>query len=411
MLTTTVSSVYPLREESFNLGRTTVIPQSSSLHSSVGVEGGVRSDVSTRAKPSSMVVVLDLDECLVHSRAAMAGEGVSEHSFVFETDDHQPQLVHVTLRPYLQEFLREVTSRYETCVFTAGQERYASPLLDILDPTGTMFSHRFFPKDLSYHGGLKCNVKDLRAAFSQKGVTFDPRRVVLVDNSRINFALNPSNGIPIVDFVGDRNDSELKDLVHVLRELEEFRDVRPVLDNVYHLETEFVQYHVLHEREEEEGVDVGSVDDVEVVVEEEEEEKDNDEVSEIIFDDMGDVIMRDAEVESAKDGEDVVVEEDDDVDSLLGLDILNQDNDLDSLDCSECSSIDDVDLEDDLDFWISFQYPWEVEEDFSLDQDSDSVEVEEEVEQEEEVEEEVEQVLRRSPRLRNVPRVDYRKYF
>ena len=398
MLTTAVPKAFPpcdSMEEFFNLGRTTIIPRLSSLHSSAGVEGGVRDGVSTRAnaKPSSMVLVLDLDECLVHSRLGKAGEGVSNHSFVFETDGAHPQSIHVTLRPHLQQFLSEVTSRYETCVFTAGKFEYASPLLDILDPTGTMFSHRFFPKDLTYHKGLKCHVKDLRSAFSQKGIAFDPRRVVLVDNLSTNFALNPSNGIPIADFVGDQNDSALHVLVQQLRRLEEFHDVRPVLDDAFHMNEKFIQYKVLNEEEEE---------DVECSVEEETEEEDHDEFLEIKFDHLGDVIMEDVMDEEVDDGEDagvvleeeeeaVVVEEDDDLDSLLGLEYI---------------SIGDEDLEDvsDLDFWIDFQYPWEVEEELSLDRDSESVEVEEQVEQ-------VEQVLRRSPRLRNVPRVDYRKYF
>ena len=323
MVTKVVTSACPRSEEFSNLGRTTSIPHLSSMHSSVGADGGVRIGSSTRPKPSSMVLVLDIDECIVHSRAAMAGDRVSDSSFVFETDGVHPQLVHVTLRPHLQEFLREVTSRYETCVFTAGQKRYASPLLDILDPTGTMFSHRFFPEDLTYHDGLKSNVKDLRAAFSKKGVTFDPRRVVLVDNSKANFALNPSNGIPIVDFVGDRRDSDLKDLVHVLRELERFQDVRPVLNKMFHMSSYFVQYEVLLEEEEEE-----------------EEEEDHGANSSIRFDDCEDVIMEDVE---------------------------------DEVDMTE----DGVDVKD-----VN----------------------EEEAEQ-------VNQVLRRSPRLQNVPRVDYKKYF
>ena len=316
-----------------------------------------RSGIVARAKPSSMVVVLDLDECLVHSRVAIPGKGVgvSEDSFVFGTSELHPQLVHVTLRPYLKEFLKQITSRYETYIFTAGQEVYASPLLDILDPTGTMFSGRFFSNDLTFHDGLKHHVKDLRAAFSRKGIMYDPRRVVLVDNSRCNFALNPCNGFPIADFVGDRNDSELKLLINHLRELERFRDVRPALHKAFGLKANFMPYDVLHEEEEEED------------------DQDQDDGDSTIYDSDGDVMMEEDVMD-----EDAVVEVDDGEDAVVE----------------------------------------EVEEDLSLDQDSESVDVEEDVEDVKEVQEvqevqeveQVEQVLRRSPRLRNVPKVDYRKY-
>ena len=116
-----VTSVFPLREVPLNLGGATTTP-GPFMH--VGAEHGPRrSGVVARAKPSSMVVVLDLDECLVHSRAAVPRDGVSEDSFVFETDGANPQKVHTTLRPHLQEFLREVTSRYETYIYVYITQR------------------------------------------------------------------------------------------------------------------------------------------------------------------------------------------------------------------------------------------------------------------------------------------------
>lgn len=42
--------------------------------------------------------------------------------------------VYALLRPYLQEFLKEIASLYEIVVFTASQSCYADALLDIVDP-------------------------------------------------------------------------------------------------------------------------------------------------------------------------------------------------------------------------------------------------------------------------------------
>ena len=117
----------------------TISSPSPSLHSSrvVDKKGADSYGVCEDTKPSStMKVVLDLDECLVHSRAATAEDGYSGVGFVVKTDGPRPDNVHVTLRPHLVEFLVEVTSRYDVYIFTAGQEHYASPLLDIVEFAG-----------------------------------------------------------------------------------------------------------------------------------------------------------------------------------------------------------------------------------------------------------------------------------
>ena len=394
---------------------------SPSLHSSrvFGKKGADRYGVFEDTKPSStMKVVLDLDECLVHSRLATAEDGYSGVGFVLETDGPRPEKVHVTLRPYLVEFLIEVMSRYDVYIFTAGQEHYASPLLDILEFAGEKgFTHRFYPKDLTYHEGLGSNVKDLRAAFTRNGFEYDPRQVVLIDNLTQNFALNPSNGIPIVDFVGDQTDSALMDLIPFLRELEKFEDVRPVLDRMFAVRQHFVQYEVLLEENEDVEEDDGNVEEEDVVMDdafdfEEEGVVVVDVVDvnlDITFDFEGDVVMEDA-FEDIEGG---------DTDLLVGLDFVADESDTSSLVYSEFddSLLFDEEGDDDL----STIFNWEVDKDSSFevvevvdvveDDVNEEIVVEAEVEVEN-VDEVVEAVqLRRSPRLRNIPRVDYKKFF
>ena len=90
---------------------------------------------------SDLVVVLDMDECLVHSQF-LASQGASEYahqllqhktyntgsaaaenqveSFRFRLPN-QGDTVHVHLRPGLSEFLDKVCSRFETHIFTAAK--------------------------------------------------------------------------------------------------------------------------------------------------------------------------------------------------------------------------------------------------------------------------------------------------
>ena len=149
---------------------------------SKGVGGGSAGGAEKVAgRDSDLIVVLDMDECLIHSqflsqqgRALSApeldgggdddggGEGPvmadkyrqaearPTRSTAFHTDEEAESiiaanceyfryhladgdLVHVNKRPNLDVFLREVTGRFETHVFTAAMEVYANPLLDRLE--------------------------------------------------------------------------------------------------------------------------------------------------------------------------------------------------------------------------------------------------------------------------------------
>ena len=52
------------------------------------------------------------------------------------------------------------------------------------------------------------------------------KNMVIVDNNAHAFALNLDNGIPILEWKDDRNDKELKYLLHYLLELAGSDDVR-----------------------------------------------------------------------------------------------------------------------------------------------------------------------------------------
>ncbi len=50
----------------------------------------------------------------------------------------------VLKRPGCDEFMTAVAAQYEVVVFTASLAKYANPLLDLLDPTGTLIHARLF---------------------------------------------------------------------------------------------------------------------------------------------------------------------------------------------------------------------------------------------------------------------------
>ena len=100
-----------------------------------------------------LTLVLDVDETLIHSRLAATqnrfrqSEERKENANSceeFQITLEDGETVWVNKRPGLDEFLHEVSQKYETVAYTAGLEEYAKPLLDWLDPKGKIFRHRLY---------------------------------------------------------------------------------------------------------------------------------------------------------------------------------------------------------------------------------------------------------------------------
>ena len=97
-----------------------------------------------------------MDECLVHSifdgdreythqlKGGSAGgasgtdDDNTERCASFRLTMMDNEQCIVNLRPGLEGFLAAVCARFDTWVFTAGMELYASPLLDTIDPEGLL---------------------------------------------------------------------------------------------------------------------------------------------------------------------------------------------------------------------------------------------------------------------------------
>jgi len=86
---------------------------------------------------------------------------------------------------------------YEVVVFTASLEKYADPLLDILDPENVLRA-RLFREACVYHGGNF--VKDLSL------IGRDSKSTIIVDNSPASFLFQPENAILCDTFIDSMED-------------------------------------------------------------------------------------------------------------------------------------------------------------------------------------------------------------
>lgn len=100
---------------------------------------------------------------------------------------------------------------YEIVVLTASEREYADIILNYIERKGKYFAHRLF-KD-------HCIVKEDAYLFKNLNLlTYnrDIKDILIVDNSVRNFALFICNGLPILEFNGSDEDTELCKLTNFL---------------------------------------------------------------------------------------------------------------------------------------------------------------------------------------------------
>ena len=152
-------------------------------------------------------LVLDMDETLIHYFFTH----ISGMFFV---------------RPFCFEFLKELNDLYEIVTFTAGTKDYADNILNILDIDNNIIKYRLYRQHTTILG---CSVyKDL----SKLGR--DLSKVIIIDNLKENFKMQPNNGIFIKTWTNDINDVQFKDLLKILKDIVSFNvsDVRPVIQKM-----------------------------------------------------------------------------------------------------------------------------------------------------------------------------------
>jgi len=151
-------------------------------------------------------LVLDLDETLVHS----SFRPVPGPDFIISIElDGVTHRVYVQKRPGVDHFLEEMGAKFEVVVFTASLDKYANPVLDILDPKGFIKIRLFREACVQHYGNY---VKDL----SLLGRRIED--TLIIDNSPFSYMFQPDNAIPITSWFNDKTDRELYDLVPFLLE-------------------------------------------------------------------------------------------------------------------------------------------------------------------------------------------------
>jgi len=127
-------------------------------------------------------------------------------------------------RPHLREFLAYASEHFEPILYTRGEKKYADFVLEKIDPMRNIFRHRLY-QNACYH--LEKNDEDLNE-FIKDVTQFDrdPKKVLLLDHSPLNFILNPDNVIPCIPYMAEKTYDDVDDtfLLALKEELSEFKD-------------------------------------------------------------------------------------------------------------------------------------------------------------------------------------------
>lgn len=166
-------------------------------------------------------LILDLDETLVHSSFKPFYSKPDIHLRIqFKNEYHN---VYALKRPYVDNFLYQMSKLFDIIIFTASIPEYANPLLDKLDKS-RVIKGRLFRENCTITNGLY--VKDLNILGKNL------KDVIIVDNNPISYSVNKENGIPIKTWHYDKGDYELEKLVPFLTYLSGVEDVRRIIKRV-----------------------------------------------------------------------------------------------------------------------------------------------------------------------------------
>ena len=152
-------------------------------------------------------LVLDMDETLVH--------------FFFTKN-----LGMFFIRPYCFDFLYKLKEYYEIITFTAGTKEYADYILNLLDPNNEIIKYRLYRQHVTISG---CSVyKDLNK------IGRNLSKVIIIDNMKDNFKMQPNNGLYVKTWINDMNDYQFKDLMKILIDIVLFNvtDVRMIIEKI-----------------------------------------------------------------------------------------------------------------------------------------------------------------------------------
>lgn len=139
----------------------------------------------------------------------------------------------VNIRPFLKEALGEISKNYFIIIISNSNKEISDSIINLFDPSSKYISLRLYEDDCQR---MLINreyilIKDIRI------LPVPITKIVIIDNSVLSFAYQLKNGIPILPYINNKNDNELRILVSYLMHLSQFEDIQEENAKAFRLET------------------------------------------------------------------------------------------------------------------------------------------------------------------------------
>ena len=159
------------------------------------------------------LLLLDLDETLIHSEFRDASnykylDKMKENSKCYNRsfsyiNKNYKYYFEIYFRPFLFDFLHEIKNYFDLAIFTASLKGYADTVINYIDPNNEYFKFRLY-REACIPIQKYIFIKDLRIIKN-----YDPKNVILLDNSFYSFINQPLNGMLIYSFFSNYKDNQL----------------------------------------------------------------------------------------------------------------------------------------------------------------------------------------------------------
>ena len=165
------------------------------------------------------LLILDLDETLIHSRERIKGKDYEFHVGPYG----------VLLRPGATEFADQCTHMFTVGIWTTATIAYATEIVKFVFPNPYALSFIYPREKCTLHFDTQERrqyyVKDLAHLHKAK---FTPADIIVVDDTPDVVRRNPDNAVLVKPYHGDPNDDELPALLRFLEFLGPAEDVRTI---------------------------------------------------------------------------------------------------------------------------------------------------------------------------------------
>jgi RNA polymerase II subunit A small phosphatase-like protein len=178
-----------------------------------------RSIGGTQERMKSHLLILDLDETLVHAR-----ELPLPHA-----PDYAIPPYSLYLRPGVREFLENAATRFRLAVWTSSSPTYARGVVRILFPDPEMLEFVWARDRCTPRRDFELDTWwDTKPLHKVRRRGYDLAKVIVVDDSPEKYTRNYGNLVRVKPFEGDPSDDELVHLAKYLELLSKETNVRSI---------------------------------------------------------------------------------------------------------------------------------------------------------------------------------------